>query len=373
MHRLILSVAGVALLAVCSLPSDASARRGKDAETIAVWDLIADDFTRGEAEPVYREIAESLDSITALRTDSEARFLPEIRPSEGVMVAQHSATRWLEAAWIAYQRKEWSVARSLLDDALALVEPYPHERLPEGLRHQLLLLKARTDIRGGNSFTGREAMRAAMALDPSWEASPQWEIDDVVSLYEEVRAETIGVPPARVAITASVPGATVLVGGMERGMTQGVSPLELILPPGNHEITVRKPGHASHTRTVFVTPRQEIGLDFFLEVRNTARFQELLTGALQSPRSQRSTGIWGALGLATEAVGAQGVLNGYHDADASTLHIGLFFPGRQGWVFHRSIVLDRDDTAERVEQAIDELLVTVDRALHPELGEVAGL
>ena len=373
MHRLILSVAGVALFAIGSLPSDASARRGKEAETIAVWELIADDFTRGKAEPVYQEIAESLDSISGLRTDPEALFLPRVRPSEGVKVAQLSATRWLEAAWIAYQRKEWSVARSLLDDALALVEAYPHERLPEGLRHQLLLLKARTDIRGGNSFTGREAMRAAMALDPSWEASPQWEIDDVVSLYEQVREETIGVPPARVSVTASVSGARVLVGGMERGVTQGVSPLELVLPPGNHEITVRKPGHASHTRTVFLTPRQEVDLDFFLEVRNTARFQELLTGALQSPRTQRSSGIWGALGLATEAVGAQGVLNGYYDADASTLYVGLFLPNRQGWAFYRSIGLDRDDTAERVDQAIDQLVLTVDRALHPELEEMAGL
>ena len=373
MHRFILSVAGFALLVTGSLPSDASARRSKEDQTIAVWELIADDFTRGEAEPVYREIADSLDSVADLRTDSEARFLPEVRPSEGVMVAQRSASRWLEAAWIAYQRKEWSVARSLLDDALALVEPYPHERLPEGLRHQLLLLKARTDIRGGNSFTGREAMRAAMALDPSWEANPQWEIDDVVSLYEEVREETIGVPPARVSITASAPGATVLVGGMERGVTRGVSPLELILPPGNHEITVRKPGHASHTRTVFVTPRQEVDLDFFLEVRNTARFQELLTGGLQSPRSQRASGIWEALELATGAVGAHGVLSGHYDADTSTLYLGLFFPSRQGWAFHRSIDLGRDDTAERVEQVIVELLLTVDRALHPELEEVAGL
>ncbi|MCO4774103.1 MAG: PEGA domain-containing protein [Deltaproteobacteria bacterium] len=366
-----LSILGLALAALTIVPADADARRKSSDEPIAVWELLANDMDRGEAGPIYREIAASLDNVPGVRGDTELRFMPDVRPSEGVVVAQTTAARWLDAAWIAYQRREWSVARALLDDAIALVEPYPHERLPEGIRYQLYLLKARTDIRGGNDFDGREALRAAMALDPSWEASPRWEPEAVVDLYQEVREETIGVPPARISILTSVPGATIMVGGIERGHAKGTQPIELLLPPGSHEITAMRPGYSSHTQTLFLTPRQTLDLEFYLEVKNTARFQEQITRALEEPQGQRRSGVWGALDLALESVASRGVLTGRYDGDTQVLQVGLFFPRRQGWAFYRAIPLGGSDEQSRVDAAIEDLLLTVDRTMHPVAEEVA--
>jgi len=352
-------------------PAAADAARKSNDVPIAVWALMADDTDRAQAGPVYDEIAAALSAVDGVRPDRDRVFEPFAKPSEGVIVAQRTANRWLDAAWIAYQRQEWSVARSLIDDAIALVEGYPHERLPDGLRRELQLLKARTDIRGGNDFTGREALRAAMTLDPSWEANRRWEPSEIVELYEAVRDETIGVPPARVRITSSVRGATVLVGGVERGRSQGSEPIELLLPPGTHEVTARLAGHASHTHTVFLTPRQELDLDFFLEVKNTARFQEQLEDALVAPAQQRRTGIWTAMKLAVSDIEATGVLSARFDAPSETLQLGLFFPGRQGWAFYRSIPLGGPTQASEVEAAIEELLLIVDSTLHPQTDGVA--
>jgi hypothetical protein len=364
--------ATAALVLTASLhPSSADARRRGDDVVIAVWDVLADDMERGEASAAYARLADALDSVHDVDADRARDFAPDVRPSEGVVVAQRNATRWLDAAWIAYQRREWTVARGLLDDALALVEPYPHDRLPDGLRKELYLLKARTDLRGGNEFDGREALRKAMALDPAWEASPHWELDELVSLYSDVREETVGVPPARVSITTSVPGATILVGGIERTRSEGTTPVEILLPPGNHEITARLAGHASHTQKVFLVPRQELTADFFLEVRNTAGFQEQLADALLEPAAQRTTGIWRALDLAAADVGARGLLTGSYDGASQTLRVGLFFPQRQGWAWYGALDLGAPDAEARVDAAIEELMMTVDTTLHPQVDEIA--
>lgn len=372
MERFI-TLAAVALLSSALLvPCSADARKRPDDPAIAVWSVIADDLDQGTAGPVYAEIADALASIEGARTDWERVFMPRVRPAEGVVVAQRTASRWLDAAWLAYQRREWPVARALVDDALVLVEPYPHERLPDGLCKELYLLKARTDIRGGNKYEAREALGHAMVLDPSWEAMSRWEHPDLVAMYEEVKKETVGVPPARLSVTISEPGATILVGGIERGRS-AVEPTELLLPPGTHEVTARLAGHASHTQNIFLIPRQKLGAEFFLEVRNTARFQEQLAGALHEPASQRHSGIWRALDLALTNIDAAAVLTASYDGDTEVLHVGLFFPRRQGWAYYRSVRLGGPDRRAEVDSAIEDLLLTVDRILHPQvIDEVAS-
>ncbi len=354
------------------IPCSADARKRVEEPAIAVWRVLADDLDQGTAGPVYAEIADAIESVDGARTDWELAFMPRVRPAEGVVVAQRTAARWLDAAWLAYQRREWAVAQALVDDALLLVEPYPHERLPDGLCKELYLLKARTHVRGGSEFEAREALRQAMVLDPAWEAMSRWEHPDLVAMYEGVREETIGVPPARLTITVSEPGATILVGGIERGRSDGES-TELLLPPGNHEVTARLAGHASHTQKLFLVPRQELDAEFFLEVRNTARFQEQLAGALREPASQRHSGIWTALDLALGNVSASAVLTASYDGDAEVLHVGLFYPRRQGWAFYRSLELGGSDRRGEVDAAIEDLLLTVDSILHPKLiDEVAS-
>jgi len=366
MPRLALSLAALAAAALM-LPTAAEARRND--EPIAVWKLLADDMDLAEAGPVYQELADAIDEVQDVTPDSSLTFAPDVRPSEGVVVAQTTAARWLDAAWIAFQRREWTVALALVDDALSLVEPYPHARLQNGLRRDLHLARARTLIKLDQSFEAREALRKGMVLDPEWEARRNWEQPDVVALYEEIRQETIGVPPARVSVTTSVDGATILVGGVPRGTTRLGEPFELLLPPGNHEITARRAGHASHIEDVFVTPRQELDLEMYLDVRNTARFQEQLAGALVAPREQRATGVWEALDLATASIGARGVLSAHYDGVRRELSVGLYLPGRQGWAFYRAIELGGSGERARIDRAVEDMVVALDTALHPVVQE----
>ena len=152
-----------------------------------------------------------------------------------------------------------------------------------------------------------------------------------------------------------------------------VEPTELLLPPGTHEVTARLAGHASHTQNIFLIPRQKLGAEFFLEVRNTARFQEQLAGALHEPASQRHSGIWRALDLALTNIDAAAVLTASYDGDTEVLHVGLFFPRRQGWAYYRSVRLGGPDRRAEVDSAIEDLLMTVDRILHPQvIDEVAS-
>lgn len=362
MPRLDVTVAALAVAAFL-LPATADARRND--EPIAVWKLLADDIDQADAGPVYQELADAIASVRDVTPDPTLTFAPDVRPSEGVVVAQTTAARWLDAAWIAFQRREWTVALGLVDDALALVEPYPHARLPNGLRRDLHLARARTLLKLDETFEARESLRRGMVLDPEWEARRNWEQPEVVGLYEEIRQETIGVPPARVSVTTSVGGATILVGGVPRGETRLGEPFELLLPPGNHEITARRAGHASHIEDVFVTPRQELDLTMYLDVRNTARFQEQLAGALVAPREQRTTGVWEALDLATASIGARGVLSAHYDGLSRELNVGLYLPGRQGWAFYRSIELGGVDERARIDAAVEDMVVALDTALHP--------
>ena len=361
--------ATIALLALLGLAvaSPAHARKKSD-QPIAVWELLAEDADRAAAEPVYRAIAESLDAVDGVYADTDRPFLPRLRPAEGVVVATQTAQRWLDAGWIAYQRREYSVADALVTDSLALVEPYPDARLPSGLRRDLLLLGARTRLRAGDVDAARETLRTAMLLDPSWQAHPRWEQPELVTLYEEVRGETLNVPPARVAITTSVPDARILIGGIERARSRGQEPVEILLPPGDYEITAAKAGHAPHTRVIYVAPRQEPSLDFHLAVQNTAPFQEDLASALDDPRGARRSDLWPALSLANQQIEARGVLIGRYDGDRDTLELGLYLPGRAGWAFYRAERLDGIDT----DRVIEDLMLAVDAALNPSLDEVAS-
>lgn len=364
-----LAVACLALVVSLLVPSSADAGRKGSATPIAVWQLMTPDEDRALAEHWFGEIAQGIDAVDGLVPDPERRFSPSLKPAEGVVVAIETAQRWLDAAWLAYSRREWTTALGLADDAVALVEHFPAARLPEGLRRDLMLLRARALTRSGADQDGRDALRAAMFLDPSWQAHPRWEHEDVVEQYESIARSRAGVPPALVTVHSNVPGARILVSGIGRADTRG-EPVILELPPGSYEIAARKAGYTAPHETLTVRPRQEVDIDLDPEVRNTAAFQELLQGALQDPASARRSEVWEGLRLASGSVEAQGVLTARFEREPGTeggrLQVGLYLPGRSGWAFYREVVLKREGRdAFRVGVVIDELALALDRRFNP--------
>ena len=350
-------------------PSSADARRNRNETPIAVWQLMTPDEDRALAEHWFGEIAGGIEAVNGLVPDSGRDFSPRLKPAEGVVVAIETAERWLDAAWLAHSRREWVIALGLADDALSLVEHFPAARLPEGLRRDLLLLRARALIRSGDTLDGRDALRGAMFLDPSWEAHPRWEHRDVVDLYESIKEERAGVPDAVVTVHTTVAGARILVSGIGRVDT-GDGAVELDLPAGTYEIAARKAGYTAPHETITVRPRQEVDVDLDLEVRNTAAFQELLQAALQDPTSARRSDVWEGLRLASHSVAARGVLTARFeravDSEGGQLQIGLYVPGRAGWAFYRAVELRRDGRdAFRVHAVVEELTMALDRKFNP--------
>ena len=107
-------------------------------------------------------------------------------------------------------------------------------------------------------------------------------------------------------------------------------------------------------------------------MRNTARFQEQLAAALGSPAGQRRSGVWKAMDLAAEDIGAAGILTASFDGADQVLRVGLFFPHRKGWAFFGKIQVDGPDERAQIDQLIEDLLVTVDRVLNPVVDEIAS-
>ena len=364
-----LAVACLSLVASTLVPSSADARRKSNETPIAVWQLMTPDEDRALAEHWFGEIAEGVGAVDGLVPDAERRFSPNLKPAEGVVVAIETAQRWLDAAWLAHSRREWSTALGLADDALALVEHFPAARLPEGLRRDLMLLRARALTRSGALQDGRDALRAAMFLDPSWEAHPRWEHEHVVEQYESIALERAGVPPAIVTVHSNVSGARIMVSGIGRADTRSGS-VTLELPPGAYEIAARKAGYTAPHEAITVRPRQEVDVDLNPEVRNTAAFQELLQAALEDPTSARRSDVWEGLRLASGSVQAEGVLTARFEKEPGTeggrLQIGLYLPGRAGWAFYREVELKREGRdAFRVGAVIDELALALDRKFNP--------
>ncbi len=359
----------VCLVGTLLVPASAQARRNRTQIPIAVWQLMTPDEDRALAEHWFGEIAEGVHAVDGLMPDPERAFSPDLKPAEGVVVAIETAQRWLDAAWLAHSRREWSTTLGLADDALALVEPFPAVRLSEGLRRDLMLMRARALTRHGTSQDAHDALRDAMFLDPSWEAHPRWEHGDVVALYESIKEERAGVPDARVTVHTSVPGARILVSGVGRADSRdGLVALDL--PAGTYEIAARKAGHTAPSETVRVRPREEIDVDLDLEVRNTAAFQELLQAALKDPASARRSEVWEGLRLANDSVQAQGVLTARfersEDTEGGRLQVALYLPGRAGWAFYREVELRREGRdAFAVAALIDELTLILDRRFNP--------
>ena len=370
------AVACLTLACALAVPTPAAARRKAAPEPIAVWQLITPDEDRALAEHWLGQIAEGIDAVEGVAHDRDRSFGPDVQPAEGVVVAIDTAARWRDAAWVAHSRREWGTALGLADDALALVEPYPAVRLPEGLRRDLMLLRARALTRLDRVQDARDALRQAMFLDPTWEAHPRWEHRIILDLFAANQAEREGVPKAEIQIVTNIRDAEILVSGVRRADTRRGS-VVLDLPAGTYEIAARRAGYATPMETVTLRPRQTVDLDLELDVRNTAAFQEQLTAALADPMSARRSDVWEGLRLASESIAARGVLNARFEreegTDGGTLQIGLYLPGRAGWAYYGEVELKRDGRDDfRIQPLVEGLAMALDVALHPMVEEVAS-
>ena len=328
------------LLVVAAAPADAARRRGGPA--VAVWDLHVDDEHRTEAAHWYARFADALADVPELRADSGRVFRPSVRPAEGLTVAAYNGQRWLEAAWVAYRGGELEAAQALVADALRRVEPYPAARLAEGLVRDLHLLRGRVLLSLGRSEVAEAALKAAMILDPGWQADARWEHPEFLVLWGRLSHERDRAQKSMLHVDVVEVGATVLVYGVPQGTADAEGRLDLYLPAGLYEITGRKAGFADRTERVQMRPGGDEELDLAISVRNSPGFQEALAAALASPSDQRASTVWQGLERASEAVEARGILVGRFDAKTNQLQVGLFLPGRAGWGWYATVPISRD-------------------------------
>jgi hypothetical protein len=376
----LVAAGAVALLLLGAAPSaEAGGKRGRNrTPALAVWDVQADDEHRAVAAHWYERVAAAVAALPDLVPDAERDFAPRVAPAEGLTVAARVGQRWLEAGWVALRGREGAAALSFAQEALEQVEPFPAARLPEGLLRDLQLLEARAQLLLGNAASARASIRAATLLDPDWEPRPGWESPDFVRLWSETADERASAPPATLVVRSSEAMTRVLVYGVERGTVTGAEGATLTLPPGIYEITGRKAGFADSTERVHLKPHDSQELDLTVRVENSAAFQERLVAALGDPGSQQGSPVWEGLRLANIAVEARGVLVGRFVAagepglggarlTGDALQVALFLPGRRGWAFWRQIPISgdrfRDEAA--VDRLAEDLLVTLDRSLHP--------
>ncbi len=360
----------LAAFAVFSLPADAEAKKKrKKGPAVAVWDVFVEDDDRAEAWHWYTRISAAIDELEDLRADDELTFEPRVLGGEGVSVAATNASRWLDGAWVAFRGREYDVAARFAEDALKLVDGFPASRLPDGLVRDLELMVARARLADGDEALSRSALRAAVLLDPTWEARDGWESPELVALWRDVAAERAEAPPATLIVRTSQPFTDVLVYGVRHGTTGPSSELDLPLPPGLYEVTARKAGHADASERVHLRPHDMTELDLAIEVRNSAGFPEALVDALADPTGQRTSPVWKGLGNASDAIEAEAVLTArYTIVDGGPiLQIGLYLPGRQGWDFYRALPLTGDLGRDQlgVEDTIDDLITAIDLARAP--------
>lgn len=366
----------LAAVAVMSLPGVAEAKKKrKRGPAVAVWDVFVEDDDRAQAWHWYTRIAAAIDDLDDLRADEELTFEPRVLGGEGVSVAATNARRWLDGAWVAFRGREYDVAARFAEDALKLVDGFPASRLPDGLVRDLELMVARARLADGDEASARSALRAGVLLDPTWEARDGWETPALIALWREVAAERASAPPATLIVRTSQPFTDVLIYGVRQGTTGAGGELDLRLPPGLYEVTARKPGHADADERVHLRPHGLTEVEFAVEVRNSAGFQEALVDALADPTGQRTSPVWKGLGNASTAIEAEAVLTArYAVVDGrSVLQIGLYLPGRQGWGFYRALPLSGDLGRDQlgVEDTIEDLLTAIDIARTPPLLAVA--
>ena len=171
-------------------------------------------------------------------------------------------------------RKAHLLYREAADGFIAL-DPWLEARQP---LVDALLGVARTAIK-----TRRDRWRASEAIIQLLNIVPEFSRDQIASkrlkaLLAESEAYLLEQPPGELAVNADTPGARVFL----NNRLVGISPLLLSdVSPGEHIVTVRKPGYLPTTARVAVTPGEsEEVLIKLTPLLRLGLFEQALNGAL---------------------------------------------------------------------------------------------
>jgi hypothetical protein len=194
-------------------------------------------------------------------------------------LAFEDALRQLRASRDAYDR-----SLTALEDFTEMIE--------------VLLDLAQALIDSGLASAADAELRAVARLAPALELDPARRPPQLLDAFGKARALVSAQAPARLKVE-STPAATVIVDSAPRGTT----PLDITLPPGDHVLRLRRPGHRDHVERLRVSPSERVSRDVVLTGTPSGAARERLRRAMANGRGEAKA----AAGLG-RVVGADRVL-----------------------------------------------------------------
>jgi tetratricopeptide (TPR) repeat protein len=187
---------------------------------------------------------------------AKARSLARAGRAAYQNLAFEDALRQLRAARDAYDRSLMA-----LEDLAELVDVY--------------LDLAQALIDAGLASGAEAELRNLVRLAPNLELDPAKRPPQLLEAFNKARVQVNAQPAARLKVEAT-PSATVIVDCAPRGTT----PVEIMLPPGDHVLRVRRPGHRDHVERLRVSPSERLSRDLVLTATPAGAAREQLRHAL---------------------------------------------------------------------------------------------
>jgi hypothetical protein len=187
---------------------------------------------------------------------AKARSLARAGRAAYQNLAFEDALRQLRAARDAYDRSLMA-----LEDLGELVDVY--------------LDLAQALIDAGLASGAESELRNLGRLAPNLELDPAKRPPQLLEAFNKARVQVNAQPAARLKVEAT-PSATVIVDCAPRGTT----PVEITLPPGDHVLRVRRPGHRDHLERLRVSPSERVTRDLVLVATPAGAAREQLRHAL---------------------------------------------------------------------------------------------
>jgi len=163
-------------------------------------------------------------------------------------------------------------ARDAYDRSLTALEDF-------GEVYEVQLDLAQALIDSGLASAADAELRAIARLAPTLELDPAKRPPQLLDAFGRARAIVTAQAPARLKVE-STPSATVIIDGAARGRT----PVEITLPPGDHVLRVRRPGHRDHVERLRLSPSERVSRDLVLTATPTGAARERLRQAMVKGR-----------------------------------------------------------------------------------------
>jgi hypothetical protein len=353
--------------AVCFASPAAAAGRDPGNAIVSVLEVESSDANRAEAEFWYGQMVAALDSLTGVSTRRDSVPGATDLPHQDFEHDLDEVSRIHAAAWSTLRAGRWLASVRLSEEGLWLASKFDSPPLPGTLLRDLYLVQAHALLAADRDSDARDALRAAMALDPYWQPAQRGTEKRFLGLFDELRDAQVDGLSGTLAVVSPHRDTQVMVHGVSQGWI-GERQFSMALPVGEYQVTSRRPGHADRTDTVSIRDGQRTALRVKLRKGSSSAFHPGLMHALAKPGAQRKAGVWTELESARTALGSDSILAArYGDGTDGFdgLLIGLYLPGREGWSFYRRIPLSHDLARDSLllEKLSDELLMAVNQRL----------